>query len=326
MVQLRHLDVSPPLINSSCAWASDLDQLLGLFQSPYTGAVTTRTATLHGFAEDSSHTVAFLKDSLSSLNSYGYSPYPLATYLGWVESIISQDKSSHKPFIISITSYSPADFSSMLDAIQRLRTKSPLMRSRIGVELNTSCPNIKGSPPPSYQFSSLVPLLDVLARHFWEDQTLTIGLKLPPYVASSQFVEVVQGISGFTRTDEETGKAQNPFAFFTCTNTLGCSLAFAEQSREIVDYESQFAVPPGLGGLAGEAIHSLSLGNVFSFSRLLAESPDAAMRDIVIIGVGGVTSPEAAERMRRAGAKIVGCATLLGQQGVVAFEHLTEKS
>jgi dihydroorotate dehydrogenase (fumarate) len=57
MVKINSIDISPPLINSSCAWSSDLNQLQELYDSPYTGAVTTRTATVDGFKEDESHTV-----------------------------------------------------------------------------------------------------------------------------------------------------------------------------------------------------------------------------------------------------------------------------
>ena len=86
----------------------------------------------------------------------------------------------------------------------------------------------------------------------------------------------------------------------------------------------EFAVPPGVGGLAGEAIHALSLGNVSGFSTLLAASDDPALRQIVVIGAGGVTSAEAVARMHRAGAKVVGSATLLGKVGVAAFEQLSK--
>lgn len=57
MVRVRGIDVHPPLLNTSCAWASDLQQLTALYDCPHTGAVSTRTATLSGFKEDSSHTV-----------------------------------------------------------------------------------------------------------------------------------------------------------------------------------------------------------------------------------------------------------------------------
>ncbi|OAX43643.1 FMN-linked oxidoreductase [Rhizopogon vinicolor AM-OR11-026] len=324
MVLIRSIDVSPSMVNCSCAWASDYQQLNDLYQSPYTGAVTTRTATLDGFKEDETHTVAFMKDSLSSLNSYGYSPLPLHQYLEWIREFLG-DGRSVKPFIISITESSAEKLSEMLVTIQQFRTSNSAWRSRIAVEFNSSCPNIKGHSPPSYHLPFLKPFLDVLAKAFHDDSTLTIGLKLPPYIIATQFRDVIECISSYTHTN--SGIRTNPFAYFTCTNTLGNSLVFGDQARapdaNADMSESDFAVPPGLGGLAGEAIHALSLGNVYTFSRLLAESDDPAMREIVIIGAGGVTSPEAVERMNRAGAKIVGCATLLGREGVKAFEILS---
>lgn len=64
MVAIRRLVVSPPLVNSSSLSASEPNQLQELFDSPHTGAVTTRTATLTGFSETSEHTVCLLCPSL----------------------------------------------------------------------------------------------------------------------------------------------------------------------------------------------------------------------------------------------------------------------
>lgn len=273
----------------------------------------------------------FSRDSVSSLNSYGYSPHPLATYLEWIQTILENDPNGSKPFIISITSSSPPSLATMLDAIQNLRAKLREVdgvNSRIAIELNTSCPNIKGSPPPSYDFPSLRPLLQVLAEKYWADETLTIGLKLPPYVYSTQFDTVVQGLTEFTRESEGTG-VRNPFAFLTCTNTLGTSLYFSDQIIKEDGPDAvpgAYALPTAVGGLAGEPIHALSLGNVYTFRQLLSSHQDVALRDVQIIGVGGVTSPEALDRMHRAGASVVGSATLLGRQGVKAFEMLSAQT
>ena len=57
MVRIHTIDIVPPIANASCAWASDYEQLRELYECPHTGAVTTRTATLTGFAEDGKHTV-----------------------------------------------------------------------------------------------------------------------------------------------------------------------------------------------------------------------------------------------------------------------------
>jgi dihydroorotate dehydrogenase (fumarate) len=60
MTNINSVKVSPALLNSSCAWSSDLRDLQELYDSPYTGAITTRTATVGGFKQDESHTVCVI--------------------------------------------------------------------------------------------------------------------------------------------------------------------------------------------------------------------------------------------------------------------------
>ncbi|KAI0271610.1 hypothetical protein BC834DRAFT_967061 [Gloeopeniophorella convolvens] len=331
MALIHRLLLSPPLLNSASPCASEPDQLQALSDSPHTGAVTTRTATLTGFNETPEHIVALAHDSVSSINSYGYSPHPLSAYIDYVGVILAgAPEGSTKPFIISITASSPISLASMLDAIQDLRARfrdADGPHSRIGVELNTSCPNIKGSPPPSYNIPSLAPLLDVLAQYFWRDPTLTIGLKLPPYVYSTQFDDLVQCLAAYAQPDPRRAASSarlSPIAFLTSTNTLGQALLFSEQAAPSGGGAGAgpYALPGGLGGLAGDALHPLALGNVYTLRRLLDAHDDAAVRAIAVVGVGGVTSRAAHVRMRRAGAAAVACATLLVREGVRAFEML----
>ena len=211
----------------------------------------------------------------------------------------------------------------MVQSIQTLREKLSDgvsgTSSRIAIELNTSCPNIPNSPPSGYSFNALSPLLQVLVDAHSKDSTLSIGLKLPPYVYKDQFSEAIAGIK-LLSTPSHDGTVNNPVAFLTCTNTLGNSLLFSDQTTTTGD--QIFAIPTTLGGLAGDPLHPLALGNVFTFRNLISsqEAKDAGISHIKIIGVGGVTSREAAIRMRNAGAVVVGCATLFGKEGVRAFE------
>ncbi|KAJ7932095.1 hypothetical protein B0H13DRAFT_1478598, partial [Mycena leptocephala] len=149
------------------------------------------------------------------------------------------------------------------------------------------------------------PLLDVLADAWRKDNMLTIGLKLPPYVYAAQVAVVLDVLRGLSLVDEAR-QARNPIAYIACTNTLGNSLLFAEQvgrAESGTANESAFVVPTALGGLAGDALHALALGNVYSFARLLeTEEAASGLRDLVVIGIGGVTSAEAAVRMGKAGA------------------------
>ncbi|KAH8101365.1 FMN-linked oxidoreductase [Cristinia sonorae] len=335
MVQVHTINISPPLLNSSCAWSSDLSQLRALYDCPFTGAITTRTATLDGFKEDERHTVVFTSDTVSSLNSYGYSPFPLQQYLEWAYDLLTNPTTgtiATKPIIISITESSPTLVGQMISLVQILRQRLKDTASEsltdlsrlVAVELNTSCPNIPNHPPPSYDPSVLSSYLQIVASAFQDDPTLTVGLKLPPYVYAAQFRSVIDAISEhtFTVAAEKGFQRFNPVAYIACTNTLGSSLLFGGQVIDASVPPNVAALPTTFGGLAGDSIHPIALGNVHSFSHLISSHPDPAMQKVKIIGIGGVTSRDAASRMYQAGAHIVGCATLFGQHGSHAFELL----
>lgn len=261
-----HLIISPPLINSSSPWASSRAHLDALYDSPHTGAVTTRTSTITGFSEDNAiHTVAFHVSTVSSINSYGYSPIKLDTYLEWIREIVVAHPASEKPFIVSIASALPDEMRTMFATIQSLRASLAENGNKtvIAVEVNTSCPNIKDHPPPGYNLVELGELLHVIHDVVLADTAnpvpLVIGIKLPPYVHSGQFAEVVDLLATLHHV-----AGRNPVSFLTCTNTLGSSLLFDHQvvpsSGEGTRQDSGFALPTVFGGLAGEAIHALSLG------------------------------------------------------------------
>lgn len=329
MVRVHTLDIDPPVANASCAWASDYEQLRELYATPYTGAITTRTATLKGFLETDINRVVFTSSSTTSLNSYGYSPYPLRSYTEWAKMLLTTPTPAghmpSKPVIISITSSQPEELHEMVAIIQGLRSELrnlDVNPALIAIELNTSCPNIKDMPPPSYNFPVLHPFLQVLADACSVDPSLTVGMKLPPYLYSTCFHDVIQVISSFSCPSAYEMGRTNPIAFITCVNTLGSALLFSDQVKSGVSTDGGFALPTPLGGLGGEAIHAVALGNVYMFSKLLGEHSDMSVRNIKVFGTGGVTSKHAAQRMYQAGALIVECATLLGEKGVASFKLL----
>ena len=144
----------------------------------------------------------------------------------------------------------------MLEQIQHLRaelkdTDPNAACVRVGVELNTSCPNIPNVPPPAYDPERLKPLLDVLASHWGKDNTLALGLKLAPFIYRLQQTQLVDLIASYSTPD-----GKNPFAFFTCTNTLGNCVMYKENVHDVLTLPGKF------GGLGGASIHYLALGCV----------------------------------------------------------------
>lgn len=318
------LSISPPLLNSASPWATSLDDLKAILHSASTGAITTRTSVFSeaGFDHQPlSHRYVFFdvatgqphpsgsqdgpvpsstwtdNDDIApgaqnTLNSLGYSPHPLSAYLDMLRALAPSSKTA----IVSVTG-SPEDVRSCYDAVVSAKFQ---MQMPLALEINLSCPNIPGRPPPAYSGAELSRYLEVLS----EDPTIPIGVKTPPFTHDGQFREFVGAVA----------KYPGRLAFVTATNTLGSCLVLGGDGL-------QNALPSegGLGGMAGPALHPLALGNV----RCLRRELDAAgLEDVDIIGVGGVSDADGYRRMRAAGAKYVALASGLGRHGAGVFEQI----
>ena len=94
-----------------------------------------------------------------------------------------------------------------------------------------------------------------------------IGIKIPPYTYLGQFQAVVDALAtGPTAID-----------FITACNTLGTCFSLLPARRGHL-----------LGGIRGPSLHPLALVNVSTLRRLLDEYGSGELRDVGIIGVGGV--------------------------------------
>ncbi|KAL8278362.1 hypothetical protein RQP46_009254 [Phenoliferia psychrophenolica] len=248
---------SVPLLNSACPWASSLDDLRALYTSPHTSAITVRTSTVEGFKEDvSQHQMTFFgPGGQNSANCYGYSPFTLATYISWVRQLLKEDL-PRKLVIFSVTG-SIEETTVMLSMLQAFADELDIT---FGVEFNASCPNFRGHPPPAYVDSELMQYFTLLAAK--ASPNLKVGMKLPPYTYDAQFDVVLAALHALSPASGE-----HPIAFLTATNTLGMGLVFGEQIEPIPSCkEAQglksdvFALPGPYGGLAGAAVHQISLG------------------------------------------------------------------
>jgi dihydroorotate dehydrogenase (fumarate) len=319
--------INPPLINSANPWATTKQDLQTLFDWPHTGAVTTRTSLIHAFEHnDSIHQYTFFdpishsthntsNETISptyaaSLNTLGYSPIPLATYLTTIIEIATSSTAPHsatKPFIISVTGSASAvaQCYTLITAAQR-KMPNPLC-----MEINLSCPNIPDKPPPAYSKDSMVEYLDALAdvdesNNTNTDRRVAIGVKTPPYTYHDQFQTLTDALLA-TRCAVD---------FITATNTLGSSLVLADGGDPAINSASGL----GIGGMAGAPLHPLALGNVKTIRGMLDR--EERLKGVEVIGVGGVSDRAGFERMWTVGAKVVGVGTALGREGVHVFEKI----
>jgi len=317
---------------------ADLTQdLRELYRDHATGAVTTRTSLLDGFAHDPevNQYIYFdvrsntLKDkrspnSNSTLNTLGYSPIPLPEYLQIIERIVTSVKrgAKKKPFVVSVTGSA--------DEVVRChglisdcshRIDHPLL-----MEINLSCPNIPRKPPPAYSSNSLQEYLTALQRSKVLDtstSTTLIGIKTPPYTYFDQYQTLIDALLSTTGADRTC-----PVDFITATNTLGGCLVLAESNEVLAPSSEPGSYVPavasasgtGLGGVGGAVIHALALGNVRTIRSMLDQHHE--LQHIEIIGVGGVSDYAGYARFRSIGAAAVGIGTALGKEGIMVFQKI----
>ena len=295
--------------------------------------MTIRTSLLNGFVHDDAiHQYTFFEidqmrnvrsgdgkiantagdatGAISSLNSIGYSPIKLQDYIQWILGIGQESLQlgiiQRKAIIFSVTG-TPKDVS----RCHQILTENAQENWRWFMEINLSCPNIPDKPPPAYSRTELLKYLLALSGR---PNTVAIGIKTPPYTYQTQFDDLIGAL-----LDSSAHAAGCPVSFITATNTLGNCLVFDEDEHAI-----NTSTNSGLGGLAGASLHPLALGNVRTLRKMLNEQK--VLRDISIIGVGGVSDAAGYMRMRKAGAAAVAIGTAFGVQGITVFEDVWKGS
>ncbi|KAK0370693.1 dihydroorotate dehydrogenase [Colletotrichum limetticola] len=331
------LKISPPLLNSANPWCTTLDDLRQLHACPHTGALTTRTSLLAGFAHnDASHQYAFFDPStakpsaapnsstpeaprsqlgpadVASLNNLGYSPLPLQTYLDFI-SQLPEGHGHHghhrrKLIIISVTG-TPSEIAQSYALIASFSSKTT---HPLAMEINLSCPNIATAAPPASDRAQLLAYLAALPR----DPLIPIGLKTPPYTHLAHYAELIAALreDATVVTPKAMLKVPCKISFITAVNTLGSCLLL-----EGGDHNSRLP-GSGLGGMAGAPLHPLALGNVKTIAELVAREPE--LLHIKVIGVGGVSDADGFRRMKSVGAYAVAVGTALGREGIEVFEKI----
>lgn len=276
-------------------------------------------------------------DQIGSLNTLGYSPIPLKEYLEYIGTISNglKYRDHYKPFIISVTG--PED--DVVECYKLITEQQKHVRMVLAMEVNLSCPNIPGKPPPAYSSASLLSYLTALKKEIGKqleplEQShphaghihVPIGIKTPPYTYHDQFQAMIDALLGSAKA--EPVHLPCPVSFITATNTLGSSLLLepvlkdAEPLYETFERTVNSANATGVGGLAGAPLHPLALGNVHTIKGLLFQHDE--LQGVQIIGVGGVEDSAGFRRMRAVGASAVGVGTALGRKGVDVFREIGE--
>jgi len=220
---------------------------------------------------------------LGSINSMGL---PNLGYKEYLQIVPKLKQLTNKPIIASLAGMAPSDIPVLMDAF---------MASDVDIiELNLSCPNLKGKPQIAYDFE----MTDRILADVTKKLTKPFGIKLPPYFDPVHW-EMAGNIF-----------KKYPIDFLVCINSVGNAL--------IVDAETEAPlIKPkgGFGGLGGEYVKPTALANVRAFSQMLGDR-------MGIVGVGGVSTGTDAFEFLLCGADAVQVGTVFMKEGPVCFERI----
>lgn len=220
---------------------------------------------------------------LGSINSMGL---PNLGYREYLQIASKLKKLTMKPIIASLAGMAPSDIPVLMDAFMASDTDI--------IELNLSCPNLKGKPQIGYDFE----MMDQILADVTKTLTKPFGIKLPPY-----FDPVHWESAG-------TIFKKYPIDFLVCINSIGNTLLIDGQT------ESPLIKPKGgFGGLGGDYVKPVALANVRAFSQLLGDR-------MSIIGVGGIKSGMDAFEFLLCGADAVQIGTQFMKEGPQCFGRI----
>lgn len=228
----------------------------------------------------------YAETSLGSIQSMGW---PNLGYEKYLEFTSLLKERYNKPIIASIAGFNTEDYIKITFAFQK--SAADLL------EISLSCPNLENHPQTGYDFRETERLLSQISNL----GSKPIGLKLPPYFDPTHQEEMARIIKKYN------------ISFISCINSLGNAL--------IIDPEKEtplIAARKGFGGLSGEYIKPIALGNVRRFYELLEDK-------VAIFGIGGIKTGKDAFEFLLAGADAVQIGTTFEKEGVDCFKRINKE-
>jgi len=219
---------------------------------------------------------------LGSINSMGLPNKGIDFYLN--HSLEYQNKG--RTNFLSIAGMSMEDNISMLKKINNSEF--------VGItELNLSCPNLPGKPQIGYDFEKTEEILTKIFDFFKKP----IGVKLPPYLDIAHFDQMSEILNKFHLN------------YVNCINSVGNGLYIDTNTEKVV-----IKPKDGFGGIGGAYVKPTALANVRAFYTRL--------KNIPIIGCGGVENGKDVFEHILCGAEMVQVGTCLMKEGTNAFERI----
>lgn len=277
--KIGNLDIDYCIYNASGVKCITNDHLNKLSISK-SGVILSKSSTIN--YRPGNKEPRYWDNSFLSINSSGLPNLGFDFYNNY------KNDNINKPYFISISGMSIENNITMINNLN----------SNIdGIELNLSCPNIKGHSQTGYDFVATEHLLrkssEILDN---KHSKFVFGIKLPPYFDDNHFNSMADIINEYSVTS------------ITCINSLGNGL--------VVDYNSESTlIKPknGFGGIGGSIIKPIALSNVHKFFKLTKCS---------VIGCGGIQNGKDAFEHILCGASAVQIGTTFYREDVECFTRI----
>ena len=286
--KIGSINLEYPIFNASGVFCKTHENLNELDNNDYCGAIISKSCTLES-RKGNPPPIYWDNGESVSINSSGL---PNNGYQYYIEDSFTNYLS--KPYFLSVSGLCEEDNLTIIKEALKSKYVS-------AIELNLSCPNIKGKSQIGYDFEAMDLLLEKVNKIFINNNLydIQLGVKLPPYFDEMHFIQVAEIINKYN------------IKFITCINSLGNGL--------IIDINTESTVihpKLGFGGIGGKNIKPIALANVRKFSQLT---------NCDIIGCGGISTGQDAFEHILCGAKAIQIGTQLHIEGINVFERIIKE-
>lgn len=232
---------------------------------------------------------------LTSINSLGL-PNPGRIGLDFLTEMVPRIKRNGMKVRVSIAGFSVNDYELMVHHLSNVGIDE--------IELNFGCPNVvhEGKQKPIFAFDIALMQSILFKCHGMRSETsASFAVKVSPYSNPVELENVARMLGGYA----------NLIRAIVVSNTFPNALAFDENGKETITANN------GFGGLSGDAMHHIALGQVRQFRTFLPNMP--------IIGVGGISRLQHVLNFKRAGATEVQIGTACFLNGPTTFQNIVEE-
>lgn len=261
-----------------------------LLRSPVTD-ITIGSITCEPRPGNSGNTYYLLEDG-TSVNALGLPNPGAGAFKQDAKDMASQAQAAGKTLRWSVAGFSIDEYVQLVDAFYECGR----------LELNLGCPNVWGDAGQKPIASFNIDLMEAIITEIGRRYPFFFDIKVSPYSDPAmipRLVEVIQKNELYVSS------------IVTC-NTFPNGIAH-DGERRVLD------TPDGFGGVAGNALFPVALGQVAQFNNAIGgEWPR-------VIGVGGISTGTHVRAMRDAGASGIQVGTAYGEQGARVFSHILEE-